>query len=192
MNEKNYCKNIIKEYKNTNIEYLQRLVKICDQCLEKDDYQDLFWNSQRKKLVRNYSWAIPCETAIDYLASYNQIIEIGAGKGYWASLINKSGGNCKAYDKKEINGYTNVKKYQETLGADNLMLCWPPSNSEMARKITQKEKPETLIFIGQRTKVTGNKSFHNLLDTFKQEKKIEIPSWPRVTDNLYVFKTTYS
>ena len=37
---------------------------------------------------------LPTDTAINELRDYDKIIEIGAGNGYWAHVINRNGGNC--------------------------------------------------------------------------------------------------
>lgn len=53
----------------------------------------------RDKLVRQYSWAVPSPEAIKWIAERTKsICEIGAGRGYWANLINDTGVKVEAYD----------------------------------------------------------------------------------------------
>jgi hypothetical protein len=52
----------------------------------------------RQELVNKYSWAIPNEEAIQTLVDYSPIIEVGAGTGYWASLISQERGDILAFD----------------------------------------------------------------------------------------------
>jgi hypothetical protein len=47
-----------------------------------------------------YAWAIPNERALHILTSFSPLIEIGAGKGYWAALLRLVEVDILAYDKK--------------------------------------------------------------------------------------------
>ena len=49
-------------------------------------------------LTGEFAWAIPDERAIRILKHFSPIVEVGAGKGYWASLLKKAGGDILAYD----------------------------------------------------------------------------------------------
>ena len=51
----------------------------------------------RQKLVRKFAWAIPDQKAINLCCKYSPLIEIGAGTGYWASLISKQNGKIICY-----------------------------------------------------------------------------------------------
>jgi hypothetical protein len=53
---------------------------------------------ERDVLVAKYAWAIPNDQAIAELSRYSPLIEIGAGLGFWAYLINQAGGDIVAYD----------------------------------------------------------------------------------------------
>ena len=53
----------------------------------------------RKSLVRRYAWAIPSTAAIKWIAERcPEIIEIGAGRGYWAMLLANAGVDILAFD----------------------------------------------------------------------------------------------
>jgi len=49
-------------------------------------------------LREKYSWAIPDKRAIRIAASFGPLVEVGAGKGYWAMLLRAAGVNVLAYD----------------------------------------------------------------------------------------------
>ena len=83
-------------------------------------------------LRRRYAWAIPDERALRVLAHYgaNGIVEIGAGKGYWASLLRARGVDAVAYDAKPPpSTFVKVKRGgPEKLAAHAdraLFLCYP-------------------------------------------------------------------
>jgi hypothetical protein len=61
------------------------------------------WNA-RRKLTRKYSWAIPTDDAINCIAKYSPIVEIGAGTGYWAHLLQEVGATIHPYDKYPPDG----------------------------------------------------------------------------------------
>lgn len=54
-------------------------------------------------LCKKYAWAIPDERALQILASFSPLIEIGAGRGYWARLLRDQGVNILAFDKYRYN-----------------------------------------------------------------------------------------
>jgi hypothetical protein len=49
-------------------------------------------------LVDKYSWAIPNDQALNIISQFSPIVEIGSGKGYWASLLRKIGVDILCYD----------------------------------------------------------------------------------------------
>ena len=57
--------------------------------------------SCRNKLVEIYSWAVTDQKAIDQIVKTTKdmgIVEIGAGRGYWASILADYGVDIVAYD----------------------------------------------------------------------------------------------
>jgi len=159
----------------------------------------------RTELVQKYSWAIPNNEAIQFLAKLF-LVEIGAGRGYWAHLINEVGGDIVAYDKYVKKG--KVKVFQaldwvETyypiakgsyeageLHSDRtLFLCWPPYNTSMAYDCLNtylKSGGKQIVYIGEGDGgCTADDDFHNLLlDQMTLEKEIKIPQWRGVWDTL--------
>jgi protein-L-isoaspartate O-methyltransferase len=53
---------------------------------------------------------VPNEEAIRQIAVLSPIVEVGAGLGYWASLIAKAGADIVAYDN-AVNEHGQVKHY---------------------------------------------------------------------------------
>ena len=50
------------------------------------------------QLKHYYSFAIPCESALEFMKDYSPICEMGAGSGYWAKLLADRGVDIIAYD----------------------------------------------------------------------------------------------
>lgn len=113
---------------------------------EQDDFSD--WGA-RRWLRLQYAWTAPTEEAIDRLVECGPLIEIGAGTGYWASLIEQRGGDVVCFDKHppqgitsdEANWHAAQKPFHPVAqgGPDDaarypertLFLCWPPYDDPM-------------------------------------------------------------
>jgi len=174
--------------KNINNEYFDLYLKICNsgsieiqkiaEFLNKKFphvfdkhriYNDPFLDKFvfREKLVKIYAWAITDPKAIAEIVKTTKdigIVEIGAGKGYWASLLANCGVNIVAYDidnKNDANYYP-VNSIGHYYPIDNperkiislhqekaLFLCWPPYDTPMAYNCVSEYNGNTLIYIGE-------------------------------------------
>jgi putative endonuclease len=163
------------------------------------------WVDVREKLVHKYAWATPTETALGEILSHGPIVEMGAGSGYWAWLLQMLGGDVKAYDRFaegrvlginpwSSNGETwtevqygtpsKLRKHSDR----TLFLCWPPHESDMANRCLKYWKGETLICTGDRNMV-GDEKFHTtIFRKFKLLKSLPLPTWPGIKDGLEVWK----
>lgn len=159
----------------------------------------------RQRYVYKYAWAIPCKRALEVIAQYSPIVEVGAGSGYWASLLAQIGTDVVAYDissTKQYKGsynhfhkhYFAVKKGSESAIKDHadraLFLCWPPYNDKMAFNTLKQYRGETVLYVGEgKGGCTASDSFFNLLTkNFSEEESVEIPVWFGIHDRLFVFK----
>jgi hypothetical protein len=52
----------------------------------------------RHHLSRKYAFGVPGNYALDCLARYEPLVEIGAGTGYWARCLRERGADIVAYD----------------------------------------------------------------------------------------------
>lgn len=158
---------------------------------------------QRQKLVHKYSWAIPCDEALDEIAKYSPIIEIGAGTGYWASLLKAKGARVSAFDinppifsENEWHGETRscftdvVTGSVENINGDTLFLCWPPYGGRLAYDCLLKSQSRIVIYIGEgRGGCTADDDFYDHLDAnFELIKEIDIPQFEGLHDYLTVWR----
>jgi hypothetical protein len=129
----------------------------------------------RHNLTVKYSWAVPDEGAILYLAGLGPIIEVGAGTGYWASLIAAAGGDIIATDitppGSDVAGcrYTEhaleeahfqVRRIEQATAAARypertLMLCWP-REGHTAVEAYHAAGGKRVVFIGEVHGCTGS------------------------------------
>lgn len=157
----------------------------------------------RDILVPKYSWAIPTEKAIKELCKYSPLIEIGAGTGYWGSLIKKMGGIITCYDQylldknyyKHTTHYTKIYKGDESVlnnisSKINLFLCWPPYDKPMAKNCLCVFKGDYLVYIGEGYDgCTGDDEFHIELEKKWEEiNVINIPQWFGIHDYMCIYK----
>lgn len=132
--------------------------------------------------AHRYAWAVPAPAALDAIAEFAHegIVEIGAGTGYWASILRQMGLNVIAYDASPVDkgrnrfhrrkkcgvrvtSFTQVLRGDATMAACHpdrvLMLCWPPHDMNptrprrecrMSDRALASYSGDKLIYIGQR------------------------------------------
>jgi len=159
------------------------------------------WESfNGSSLVRDYatlkySWAVPNQAAIDIIAA-QPVLEVGAGRGYWANRVKQAGGDIIATDMfppedhtfcevLPLDFSTAIREY----GKDRaLLMVWPPLN-----ELTEDLEALTLYReIGGRKLIvrrgakdrgeegcTGSDEFRKYLSSFplNDEDITDIPSW---------------
>lgn len=165
----------------------------------------------RDEGIAKYSFAVPSNEAIEKLVKLSPVVEVGAGLGYWASLVEKAGGDILAYDLK-VNEQGHVKHYMtgkfvepfcsvqqgdaesvvELYSDRTLFLCWPPYDRDMAYLCLKKYVEcggKTLVYVGEdEGGCTANDAFFKLLYSLNPvEENIPIPSWFMVHDYMTVY-----
>jgi hypothetical protein len=146
----------------------------------------------------NLSYAAPRPNIIDALVDFidnNRVLEVGAGLGLWARLLELRGVNIVAtdamkgshYDDDKIqNRYCDVKRLtadaalEEYRGRNVLLLIWPSKQDSMAYDTLSSFTGHKLIFIGEeRDGVTANEAFYDLLNSeWVKEDYMTYYSWP--------------
>jgi hypothetical protein len=151
-----------------------------------------------EQFIFECSFAIPNKKAIDIITKYSPLIEIGAGTGFWSSLIAKNGGDIIAFDNNEEDRWKN-KHFTITLGDENkiteyperiLFLCWPPYWNDMAINSVKMYKGEFIIYIGESYGgCTATDEFFDYIHAyFEQIDGCSIPQRRGIHDSLSVWK----
>lgn len=150
--------------------------------------------SARDVLTKRYAWAIPSPAAISMLVRHSPIVEIGAGKGYWASLVAAAGGRILCFDKHPPKdqwhpvvrgGPDMASKHSDK----TLFLCWPPYWDNMASECLQAYRGQTLVYVGE-TEGGCNATddfFDQLQADWVHTQGVAIPQWEGIRDYLFVF-----
>lgn len=138
----------------------------------------------RDKYVKKYTWAIPTWEAVKKISSYSPLVEIGAGSGYWASLIQDAGGVCVPFDVDPWkHTFCNVLEEGPEVLVNfpqyTLFLCWPPYDASMAADCLKYYCGNTVIYIGEGNGgCTGDDLFHEKLEAkYKKVDWFEVPQF---------------
>ncbi|MFI6043362.1 hypothetical protein ACIA8C_17135 [Nocardia sp. NPDC051321] len=137
-----------------------------------------------------YAYAVPSPETVDWLARFSQgrrVLELGAGRGYWAGQLAAHGVDVAAFDVEPPDSTTNVsfpgaagqldvwhpvgglEKFETELNGDDvLFLCWPPGWGEpmASRALLEFEARggNRLLFIGEpKGGKTGDDAFFDRL-----------------------------
>jgi hypothetical protein len=164
-------------------------------------------------LQATYSYAIPAPETMEWVSAFcagRQVVELGAGRGYWADQISRAGVEVRAFDSEPPDQVDNVSFprsgkqedvwYQVEKVVDLgsvfdgrtdrvLLLCWPPGwgNTMASEALAAFEKAggTRLIFVGQpRGGMTGDDAFFDALSAgWKLESEdAQFVSWWNLLD----------
>lgn len=178
-------------------EKIYRYIRSTNERFEESIFRSLF--------VPKYSWSIPTQEAIQEIVSCGPVIEIGAGSGYWAHLVQKAGGDIVPFDKflGEDNEYGHRETWTDVLEGGNevislypdhaLFLSWPSYDEDWGAETLEtyiENGGKTLIYVGESMGgCCANGRFFELINQhFRLKKKIELPQWYGIYDNMYIYE----
>ena len=162
-------------------------------------------------LSEKYAWAIPNSRALNILSEFSPLIEVGCGKGYWASLLQEMGVDIVCYDKKKSRqAFTDVqiggpKVLSEPVAKDRtLFLCYPDDSTNLALKCLERYSGEYIIHVGELIttgtlsgqpqapfgRTTGSEFSVALAETFHCLLVAGLPRFPFSKDCISVWKRT--
>lgn len=160
---------------------------------------------KRHAFRKEYSFAIPSKKAIEAIGKLSPLIEIGAGTGYWAKLLQDVGADIKAFDihPPDTGGHHEhfaPRTYARVLAGGptqilehpnrTLFLCWPPLSNPMAAACLDLYLGYHLVYIGEGSGgCTGDDHFHELLDAnWDEVQQVWIPQWPGIHDYCTIYR----
>lgn len=160
----------------------------------------------RSRCVRQFAWAIPTNAILNLLVPHAPFVEIGAGTGYWSSLLQARGATVTPYDR-DVAGdheahplcdvdapFTVVHKggpESAVLHPDcTLLLIWPPYATSMAHDALRAYAGETVVYIGEgEGGCTGDDAFHDLLEAeWEMVAEHPVPQWYGLHDYLWIYR----
>jgi hypothetical protein len=163
--------------------------------------QEVLAMRARQHLVEWYAWAIPDERALELVGATGEVVEVGAGGGYWAAMLRGRGVRVHAYDRAPGRNYQ-VKRLWSAVergGASaagrhpeaTLLLCWPPYDRPFASLALERYRRAgggRLVYIGEHGGCTADETFQATIDELTPVAEHSIPQWPGIHDYLSVYE----
>lgn len=170
---------------------------------------------RREHATGVFAWAVPDGMAIDTIrrVSPKGVVEVGAGAGYWARVLDEHGCPTLAFDL-HLAPDTGLSWYRvQTAGVEvagihparTLLLCWPPYADPMAADAVTAywhAGGQTVVYVGEGADgCTGDDRFHDLIGDnsgwhdsdddrpaplFKITETCTVPQWAGIHDRLHV------
>lgn len=157
-------------------------------------------SGERDYFVHYYSFAIPNDEALSAITECSPVVEVGAGGGYWASLLIEHGCDVLAYDHERagasdwsMKAWSDVKvgnEFSATGHADRtLMLCWPPGSDLFAEWTLEAYEGNKVIYIGEHAGgCCATSGFFALLNRdFELKREVDIPRFLGLNDYLSIW-----
>ena len=152
------------------------------------------WLQFKAAIAAHFAWSVPTDDAISTIGRFTRrVMEIGAGSGYWAWLLQQSGIPVRAFDASppafvwhavERGDESEVSKHR----SHSLLLSWPPWGSPMAAKSLANYKGKMIFFIGEWGRGCADPEFFSALnDGYDIAATVDLPQWYMRDDRLFVF-----
>jgi hypothetical protein len=164
-------------------------------------------------LASKYAWAVPDHKALTILSYFSPLIEIGAGLGYWAKLLQEMSVDIVCFDKivpPKDERWTAVKKGgpeklldEDISGSRNLVLCYPDEDESMGVQCIENFSGEYIIHIGELIgtgslsepqkpwgRTSSAEMQQELMANFHCVLSLELQGYPHARDHLTVWKRT--
>ncbi len=165
------------------------------------------WDA-RRECHKKYAYAVPTNRAIEAMAAYSPLIEVGAGGGYWAWCLAAKGADIIVTDiaapTDNPDWFARKEPWHEVLVMDGaeavrihssraLFLCWPMYDTAMAHEALEayiQAGGHTLIYVGEsQGGCTGDDAFHELVEQALTEVNyVPLPQWYGLHDNLWIYQ----
>ena len=162
----------------------------------------------RDAFVARFGFAVLTGRAIskliDLVGEDAQIVEVGAGSGYWAYELGGAGLDVRPTDPGHMddmwsglrpNEYgvveclTGAEAVEEYDPGFTLMMVWPSMDSWAAETLETYEGDQLILCGEDRDGCTGTDRLFDILEAgWEEAGRISIPSFPRIYDSLTVWR----
>ena len=157
----------------------------------------------RKYMQEKYAYTLPTQEALDTIVKYKDkegFLEVAAGRGYWASLLQAMGNNVIATDNlTEFTKYfSNNDRYTTVLDLDaleateqyphhTLIIMYPPNESTWPIDVIGKYQGEYIILVAGDGCATDD--LWGIFDAaWDQVEYISLTHWPLFPSDMYVYR----
>lgn len=161
----------------------------------------------RSVFTKTMSFAIPCSEALEKIYSLSRrVVEVGAGTGLWAMLLDAKKVDIIATDIKpresdyaqQVGSFFPVKR-MGAVGAvkaypdRDVLTVWPCYDKQWSYDVAKAMQAGRLLFyVGEHQGgCTGSGSFHDLIGEparFEDLGSVSLPQFSGIHDNLYIYR----
>lgn len=157
-----------------------------------------------------WAWAVPDDTALNIVSAFSPLVEVGAGRGYWAALLASLGADIICFDSNPPHGdgenhwartagiYHPVHQaYSEVAAPEypgrTLFVCWPNYGDPAAAVAVHNYRlagGTRLVYVGEgHGGCCGDDSlFTELDDRWVEVLNYCVPQWDGIHDWLSVYE----
>lgn len=166
------------------------------------------WETLERRWALNslYAFAVPTPEAMELIAGFGPVVEIGAGTGYWATMLRNLGCDVVAYDLLgeafdkwfPTGQFGDVEQGGVEKAADHadrtLLLVWPPYAEAMALDALTAYRNaggRRLVYVGEGYGgCTADDEFHAAIEgpDWTETHELTIPQWVGINDRLWVYE----
>lgn len=138
-------------------------------------------------LTENYAEAVPSTEALDALAELGPLLEIGAGAGYWARLLQDRGVDVLPVDRERRRApWTDVATGDHHTAADYrgraLFVCWPPDHGLLGNVLAVAPQRTLALVTFDREDGDGPPG-----GAWQPGPRVVLPTWPGRRDDLVIW-----
>jgi len=166
-----------------------------------------------------YAWAVPSPEAIEKIAAWSPILEVGAGRGYWAKLLAEAGADVIATDPwAPEDTFYPVEKLLDTEAVRKhgsgrtLLMVWPPYDMSVAfdaLRAFEEVGGRRLVYVGEGSGgCTADDAFHEAVGLGsagwrnkegppednrgweQTDGDWDLPQWDGIHDSVYYLQRT--
>ncbi|CEG41978.1 uncharacterized protein PHALS_12285 [Plasmopara halstedii] len=150
-------------------EHREELTAVFDPELS-DEARSEMYAALDVSVAMKYSWAIPDERALQIIKHYGPIVEMGAGSGYWARLLQLRGVDVIAYDLRVAGEEEeNEVKSDVKENGKSAATCREEINED-----AQENNGEEILDIGEEDVKNGETDQLNEDEEFEDEQDVEV------------------
>ena len=164
----------------------------------------------RNEYIMKYAFSIPVYPALNAIAAFEPLVEIGAGTGYWAWCLAQMGADVHAYDIRppgendpwlwnEGNRWFDDTWFHVEQGDESivdrypdrsLMLAWPELHDHAAYRalsLYRQAGGTRLIYLGDPGS-SGDSAFHTALSEYRKVYEYSMPCWPGINERCSIYE----
>jgi hypothetical protein len=161
-------------------------------------------------LIQQFSWVVPTDEVIEKIARHKSIIEMGAGRGYWAKLISFFKPEppkirdvysviidpmIESYDLYPQHncfypvmqgGPEKLREYRDNWA---LFICSPQYRSDMVLNCLKYFRGNNFLYVGDTNFSMNLPSIEQeLKENWRQVDEIYLPNWPNSNNKFLEFQ----